>query len=65
MSSSPDYDHDLEKKAAHTAQVTVDEATFSGPAGQGGAHMHRSLKPRQVSMIAIAGTLVRFFFMPR
>ncbi|KAF7292783.1 AA-permease domain-containing protein [Mycena indigotica] len=53
MSSSPDYD--IEKKASHSNDHVVTEDVVHG--GEGGAHMHRSLKGRQVSMIAIAGTI--------
>ncbi|KAF7292781.1 AA-permease domain-containing protein [Mycena indigotica] len=52
MSSSP---VDIEKKASHSGENIVTEEDVV-PTGDGG-HMHRSLKGRQVSMIAIAGTL--------
>jgi amino acid permease len=34
-----------------------DSHSVVGPAGGEGGHMHRTLKGRQISMIAIAGTL--------
>nr|GAT48772.1 predicted protein [Mycena chlorophos] len=45
---------DIEKKASHSGDIVTEEA-IHGDADAG--HMHRSLKGRQVSMIAIAGTL--------
>ncbi|KAF7329541.1 AA-permease domain-containing protein [Mycena kentingensis (nom. inval.)] len=50
MSASPD--HDIEK-GAKDLSPTTEEIVHPVDAG----HMHRSLKGRQVSMIAIAGTL--------
>ncbi|KAJ7628771.1 amino acid permease/ SLC12A domain-containing protein [Roridomyces roridus] len=46
-------DYDLEKKATHSGDVATGEVVVDENAG----HMHRSLKARQVSMIAIAGTI--------
>ncbi|CAK5263389.1 unnamed protein product [Mycena citricolor] len=46
-------DYDIEKKANSSGDVTSQEVPHDGEAG----HMHRTLKGRQVSMIAIAGTL--------
>ncbi|KAJ6618728.1 amino acid permease/ SLC12A domain-containing protein [Mycena sp. CBHHK59/15] len=54
MSSSPDYD--IEKKATHSGEVATEDAS-QGPPSEEQGHMHRSLKARQVSMIAIAGTI--------
>ncbi|KAF7329944.1 AA-permease domain-containing protein [Mycena kentingensis (nom. inval.)] len=51
MSASPDYD--IEKKASSSGDVVTEEVEHTGDGG----HMHRSLKGRQVSMIAIAGTI--------
>ncbi|KAJ7093935.1 amino acid permease/ SLC12A domain-containing protein [Mycena belliarum] len=55
MSASPEYD--IEKKASHNegsaASASADVVVHDADAG----HMHRSLKGRQVSMIAIAGTI--------
>ncbi|KAJ7701827.1 amino acid permease/ SLC12A domain-containing protein [Mycena rosella] len=51
MSSSPEYD--IEKKATHSGEVATEEVIHNEEEG----HMHRSLKARQISMIAIAGTI--------
>ncbi|KAJ7481711.1 amino acid permease/ SLC12A domain-containing protein [Mycena latifolia] len=51
MSSLPEYD--IEKKASPSDEVATEDVVHGEDAG----HMHRSLKPRQVSMIAIAGTI--------
>jgi len=48
---SPEYD--VEKKATGSGEVATEDVVH----GAGGEHMHRSLKARQVSMIAIAGTI--------
>jgi hypothetical protein len=59
---SPEYD--VEKKATGSGEVATEDVVH----GAGGEHMHRSLKARQVSMIAIAGTIgtgctFHFFFL--
>ncbi|KAF7319344.1 AA-permease domain-containing protein [Mycena chlorophos] len=46
-------DYDVEKKASSSGDVVTESVVHNGDDG----HMHRSLKGRQVSMIAIAGTL--------
>ncbi|KAJ7507347.1 amino acid permease/ SLC12A domain-containing protein [Mycena galericulata] len=46
-------DYDIEKKATQSGEIASEEVIHDEDAG----HMHRSLKGRQVSMIAIAGTL--------
>ncbi|KAJ7757099.1 amino acid permease/ SLC12A domain-containing protein [Mycena metata] len=51
MSSS---DYDIEKKATDSGEVATEDVF---PHGADEGHMHRSLKGRQVSMIAIAGTI--------
>ncbi|KAJ7777912.1 amino acid permease/ SLC12A domain-containing protein [Mycena maculata] len=50
MSSS---DYDIEKKATDSGEIITEDVIHDEDAG----HMHRSLKGRQVSMIAIAGTI--------
>jgi len=53
------YPADLERKGSEKSdhdQAHVTEGSIIGQ-GASGEHMHRSLKGRQVSMIAIAGTL--------
>ncbi|KAJ7878073.1 amino acid permease/ SLC12A domain-containing protein [Mycena leptocephala] len=51
MSHSPDYD--IEKKATNSAEIVTADVVPHEDTG----HMHRSLKGRQISMIAIAGTI--------
>ncbi|KAJ7905144.1 amino acid permease/ SLC12A domain-containing protein [Mycena leptocephala] len=51
MSASPDLD--IEKKASHSGELATEDVVHNEDAG----HMHRSLKGRQISMIAIAGTI--------
>ncbi|KAJ7676878.1 amino acid permease/ SLC12A domain-containing protein [Mycena polygramma] len=46
-------DDDIEKKATSSGDVAAEDIVQDENAG----HMHRSLKGRQISMIAIAGTL--------
>ncbi|KAJ7277134.1 amino acid permease/ SLC12A domain-containing protein [Mycena rebaudengoi] len=46
-------EYDIEKKAAHSGEVATEDELPHKDAG----HMHRTLKARQVSMIAIAGTI--------
>ncbi|KAK7001935.1 aa-permease domain-containing protein [Favolaschia claudopus] len=53
MSSPPDFD--IEKKATHSGEVATEDVVPSHSEDAG--HMHRTLKGRQVSMIAIAGTI--------
>ncbi|KAK7026362.1 hypothetical protein R3P38DRAFT_1040964 [Favolaschia claudopus] len=53
MSSPPDFD--IEKKATHSGEIVTADVAPSRSEGAG--HMHRTLKGRQVSMIAIAGTI--------
>ncbi|KAJ7326284.1 amino acid permease/ SLC12A domain-containing protein [Mycena albidolilacea] len=50
MSSS---DYDIEKKATNSGEIATEDVVH----GEDTGHMHRSLKGRQISMIAIAGTL--------
>ncbi|KAJ7220443.1 amino acid permease/ SLC12A domain-containing protein [Mycena haematopus] len=52
MSHSPDYD--IEKKATNSGDIVTEDVV---PHDEDAGHMHRSLKGRQVSMIAIAGTI--------
>jgi yeast amino acid transporter len=50
---------ELEHKGSEkslSADAKVHEGSVDHPVGDG-AHMHRALKGRQVSMIAIAGTI--------
>jgi len=54
MSGSPDRDLEKNSKAESPGDMQGDAGP--GP-GEDAGHMHRSLKGRQVSMIAIAGTL--------
>ncbi|KAF7342052.1 AA-permease domain-containing protein [Mycena venus] len=51
MSHSPDYD--IEKKATNSGEIATEDVIPHEDTG----HMHRSLKGRQISMIAIAGTI--------
>ncbi|KAJ6588544.1 amino acid permease/ SLC12A domain-containing protein [Mycena capillaripes] len=51
--ASPDYD--IEKKATNSGDVATEDVLHGGAEDSG--HMHRSLKGRQISMIAIAGTI--------
>jgi len=55
--TTPEKDHyesgkDLEKTSSHGGYVTD-----AVPPNEEGGHMHRKLKGRHVSMIAIAGTI--------
>ncbi|KAJ6459644.1 amino acid permease/ SLC12A domain-containing protein [Mycena sanguinolenta] len=47
-------DYDIEKKAATSGEIVTENVV---PHDEGAGHMHRSLKGRQISMIAIAGTI--------
>ncbi|KAF7319448.1 AA-permease domain-containing protein [Mycena chlorophos] len=49
-----DFTDDIEKKANSSAEVVTEEVIHGD---EDAGHMHRSLKGRQVSMIAIAGTI--------
>ncbi|KAJ7165035.1 amino acid permease/ SLC12A domain-containing protein [Mycena filopes] len=50
-------DYDIEKKATHSGEVATEDVFPNEHGGEENGHMHRSLKGRQVSMIAIAGTI--------
>ncbi|KAJ7291046.1 amino acid permease/ SLC12A domain-containing protein [Mycena rebaudengoi] len=49
-------EYDIEKKATHSGEIATEEAGLEPPHEDAG-HMHRTLKGRQISMIAIAGTI--------